>query len=63
MSLSLVCENVSVYRRRSDGTEKAILRQVEAKLNGGEGILVIRDATDPHEPGELGVVGLHGEGA
>ena len=40
MSLSLVCENVSVYRRRSDGTERAILQQVEAKLNGGEGILI-----------------------
>ncbi len=40
ISLSLVCENVSVYRRRSDGTEQAILRHVEASLNGGEGILI-----------------------
>lgn len=40
MSLSLVCEKVSFYRRRSDGTEQAILRHVEATLNGGEGILI-----------------------
>lgn len=40
MSLSLVCQNVSFYRRRSDGSEHAVLRHVEATLNAGEGIMI-----------------------
>jgi ABC-type lipoprotein export system ATPase subunit len=40
MSLSLVCQNVSFYRRRSDGSEHAVFRHVEATLNAGEGIMI-----------------------
>ncbi len=40
MNLSLVCQNVSLFRRRPDGTERAILRQVDATLNAGEGAMI-----------------------
>ena len=40
MNLSLVCQNVSLFRRRPDGSERAILRQVDATLNAGEGALI-----------------------
>jgi ABC-type lipoprotein export system ATPase subunit len=40
MSLRLVCQNVSFYRRRSDGSEQAVLRHIEATLNAGEGIMI-----------------------
>jgi len=38
--LSLVCQNVSLFRRRPDGSERAILRQVDATLNAGEGAMI-----------------------
>ena len=34
--MSLVCQNVSLFRRRPDGTERTILKQVDATLNAGE---------------------------
>jgi ABC-type lipoprotein export system ATPase subunit len=40
MSLSLVCQNVSLFRRHPDGTERAILKQVDARLTAGEGALI-----------------------
>ena len=40
MSLSLVCQNVSLYRRRADGSERAILKHVDATLNAGEGVMI-----------------------
>jgi ABC-type lipoprotein export system ATPase subunit len=40
MNLSLVCQNVSLFRRRPDGSEHAILRQVDATLNPGEGAMI-----------------------
>jgi ABC-type lipoprotein export system ATPase subunit len=40
MSLSLVCQNVSLFRRRADGSEQAILKQVDATLNAGEGTMI-----------------------
>jgi len=40
MSLSLVCQNVSLYRRRADGSERAILKHVDATLNAGEGAMI-----------------------
>ena len=40
MCLSLVCQNVSLFRRRPDGSERAILRQVDATLNAGEGAMI-----------------------
>ena len=40
MCLSLVCENVSVYRRHADGSERAILKQVDATLTAGEGAMI-----------------------
>ena len=40
MSLKLVCQNVSLYRRRTDGSEQAILKHVNATLNAGEGIMI-----------------------
>jgi ABC-type lipoprotein export system ATPase subunit len=40
MDLSLICENVSFCRRRPDGTERQILRNVNATLNGGQGVLI-----------------------
>ena len=40
MNLSLVCQNVSLFRRRPDGSERAILRQVDATLNAGEGAMI-----------------------
>jgi ABC-type lipoprotein export system ATPase subunit len=38
--LSLVCQNVSLFRRRPDGAEHAILKQVDATLNAGEGAMI-----------------------
>ncbi len=40
MCLSLVCQNVSLYRRRADGSERAILKQVDATLTAGEGSVI-----------------------
>ena len=40
MNLSLVCQNVSLFRRRPDGSERAILKQVDATLNAGEGAMI-----------------------
>ena len=40
MCLSLVCQNVSLYRRRADGSERAILKHVDATLNAGEGAMI-----------------------
>jgi len=40
MSLSLVCQNVSLLRRCADGSERAILRHVDATLNAGEGAMI-----------------------
>jgi len=40
MCLSLVCQNVSLYRRRADGSERAILKHVDVTLNAGEGIMI-----------------------
>ena len=40
MSLSLVCQNVSLSRRRADGTEHAILKHVDATLTAGEGAMI-----------------------
>ena len=40
MALSLVCQNVSLYRRRADGAERAILQGVNAILNAGQGVMV-----------------------
>jgi len=40
MCLSLVCQNVSLYRRRADGSERAILKHVDATLTAGEGALI-----------------------
>jgi ABC-type lipoprotein export system ATPase subunit len=38
--LSFVCQNVSLFRRRPDGSERAILKQVDATLNAGEGAMI-----------------------
>ncbi len=38
--MSLVCQNVSLFRRRPDGSERAILKQVDATLNAGEGAMI-----------------------
>jgi ABC-type lipoprotein export system ATPase subunit len=38
--LSLVCQNVSIFRRRPDGSEGVILQQVDATLNAGEGTMI-----------------------
>ncbi len=40
MNSSLICQNVSLYRRRADGSERAILEQVNATLNAGQGVMV-----------------------
>jgi ABC-type lipoprotein export system ATPase subunit len=40
MCSSLVCQNVSLYRRRADGSERAILKQVDATLTAGEGAVI-----------------------
>ncbi len=40
MSLSLVCQNVSLYRRRAGGSGRAILKHVDATLNAGEGAMI-----------------------
>ena len=40
MCLSLVCQNVSLFRRRADGSERAILQHVDATLTAGEGIMI-----------------------
>jgi len=40
MCLSLVCQNVSLYRRRADGSEQAILKHIDATLTAGEGALI-----------------------
>jgi len=40
MRLSLECQNVSFYRRRADGSEQAILKNVDATVNAGEGTMV-----------------------
>jgi len=40
MNLSLVCQNVSLFRRRPDGSELTILRQVDVTLNAGEGAMI-----------------------
>lgn len=40
MDSSLVCQGVSLYRRRADGAERAILKDVNAALNTGEGVMV-----------------------
>ena len=40
MNLNLVCQNVSLYRRRSDGSERAILKHVDATLKAGEGAMI-----------------------
>lgn len=40
MSLSIVCQNVSLFRRRADGSERAILKQFDATLNAGEGAMI-----------------------
>ena len=40
MALSLVCQNVSLYRRRADGAERAILQGLNATLNAGQVIMV-----------------------
>jgi ABC-type lipoprotein export system ATPase subunit len=40
MCLSLVCQNVSLFRRRADGSERAILKHVDATLNAGEGAMI-----------------------
>ena len=38
--LNLVCQNVSLFRRRADGSEKTILKHVDATLNAGEGAMI-----------------------
>ena len=38
--MSLVCQNVSLFRKRPDGSERAILKQVDATLNAGEGAMI-----------------------
>jgi ABC-type lipoprotein export system ATPase subunit len=40
MSLSLVCQNVSLSRRCADGIERTILEQIDATLTAGEGTLI-----------------------
>ena len=40
MSLSIVCQNVSLFRRQADGSERAILKHVDATLNAGEGAMI-----------------------
>jgi ABC-type lipoprotein export system ATPase subunit len=40
MCLSLVCQNVSLYRRRADGSERAILQHVDATLTAGESAMI-----------------------
>jgi len=40
MNLSLVCQNVSLFRRRPDGSERTILKEVNATLNAGEGAMI-----------------------
>ena len=40
MSLSLVCQNVSLSRRQADGSERAILRHVDTTLTAGEGAMI-----------------------
>ena len=40
MNSSLICKNVSLYCRRADGSERAILKRVNATLNAGQGIMV-----------------------
>ena len=40
MRLSLVCQNVSLFRQRADGSERAILRHVDATLNAGESAMI-----------------------
>ena len=40
MDLSLVCQNVSLFRRRPDGSERAILTNIDATLKAGEGIMI-----------------------
>ena len=40
MTLKLVCQNVSLYRRGADGFGRAILKHVDATLNAGEGAMI-----------------------
>ena len=40
MCLSLVCQNVSLFRRRADGSERAVLKHVDATLKAGEGAMI-----------------------
>ena len=40
MNLSLVCQNVSLFRRRPDGSERAILKNIDATLKAGEGFMI-----------------------
>jgi ABC-type lipoprotein export system ATPase subunit len=40
MNLSLVCQNVSLFRRQPDGSERAILKQVDMTLNAGQGAMI-----------------------
>jgi len=40
MNLSLVCQNVSLFRRRPDGSERTILKEVNATVNAGEGAMI-----------------------
>ena len=40
MNSSLVCQNVSLYRRCADGSQRAILKDVNATLNAGQGIMI-----------------------
>jgi ABC-type lipoprotein export system ATPase subunit len=40
MNLSLVCQNLSLFRRRPDGSERTILEEVNATLNAGEGAMI-----------------------
>ena len=40
MCLSLVCQNVSLFRRQADGSERSILKHVDATLTAGEGAMI-----------------------
>ncbi len=37
---SLVCQDVGLYRRSADGTERAVLTEVSTELHAGEGIMI-----------------------
>ena len=40
MNLSLACHNVSLFRRQPDGSERAILKNIDTTLKAGEGIMI-----------------------